>query len=78
MKKKADKRTRAADADTMRPEYDFSGGVRGVTAARYREGSNLVLIDAELLDVFPDAESVNEVLRALATVIRGRLGKESA
>ena len=29
----------AADADTMRPEYDCSNAVRGVTAARYAQGS---------------------------------------
>jgi len=28
----------AADADTMRPEYDFTNAVRGVTAARYAQG----------------------------------------
>ena len=37
----------AADADTMRPEYDFSNAVRGVTAARYAQGTNVVL-QAEL------------------------------
>ena len=34
----------AADADTMRPEYDFSNAVRGVTAARYAQGTNVVTI----------------------------------
>ena len=28
---------RDADADTMRPEYDFSKGVRGATAKQLRE-----------------------------------------
>ena len=58
--------------DTMRAEYDFSGAVRGKTAARYAEGSNVVLIDPDVLDVFPDANAVNEALRALAPVIRRR------
>jgi hypothetical protein len=56
----------------MRPEYDFSKGVRGATAARYAEGTNVVVIDPDVLDVFPDASSVNEALRALAPVIRHR------
>ena len=56
----------------MRPEYDFSKGVRGVTAKRYREGTNVVVIDPDLRDVFPDSESVNEALRALAPVLRQR------
>ena len=58
------------DEDTMRPEYDFSKGVRGVTAARYREGTNIVVLDPSVMDVFPDSESVNEALRALAPVLR--------
>ncbi len=32
----------------MRPEYDFSGAVRGVTAARYAQGANIVVVDPEL------------------------------
>ncbi len=70
--KKAKRRARTADRDTMRPEYDFSGGVRGVTAKRYAEGTNVVIIDPDLLDVFPDSASVNETLRALAPVMRKR------
>ncbi len=33
MKKKASLRHREGDRDTMRPEYDYSAAVRGVTAA---------------------------------------------
>ena len=61
-----------SDRDTMRPEYDFSKGVRGVTAARYREGTNVIVLDPSLMDVFPDSEAVNEALRALAPVLRRR------
>ena len=60
------------DQDTMRPEYDFSGAVRGVTAARYAKGTNVVVVDPEVLDVFPNSGAVNEALRALAPVLRGR------
>lgn len=60
------------DRDTMRPEYDFSGAVRGNTAARYAKGANVVVVDPELLDVFPDGVAVNEALRALAPVLRRR------
>jgi len=58
------------DSDEMRPEYDFSGGVRGKYAARYAEGSNVVVVDPDLSDVFPNSESVNRALRALAEIIR--------
>ena len=58
------------ERDTMRPEYDFSGAVRGVTAARYAKGTNVVVVDPEVLDVFPNSGAVNEALRALAPVLR--------
>ena len=45
----------AEDEDTMRLEYDFSRGKRGVTAQRYAQGANVVVISPEVLDVFPDA-----------------------
>jgi len=54
----------------MRPEYDFSRAVRGLTAARYAQGSNIAVIDPEVLDVFPDGAKVNQALRALAPVLR--------
>ena len=56
----------------MRPEYDFSKGVRGKYAKRYAEGTNLVLLDPTLVDIFPDSDSVNEALRPLAKIIRSR------
>ena len=72
MKKKASRAKRAPDRDTMRPEYDFSSAVRGVTATQYAQGANVVVIDPDVLDVFPDSASVNEALRALAPVLRQR------
>lgn len=63
------------DRDTMRPEYDFSAAVRGVTAKRYATGANIVVIDPEVLDVFPDGVAVNNALRALAPVLRQNHGK---
>jgi len=71
MKRKAS-RYRKDERDTMRPEYDFSAAVRGATAARYAEGANIVVVDPEVLDVFPDGATVNEALRALAPVLRHR------
>jgi len=70
MKKKVSRRAPDSERDTMRPEYDFSKGVRGVTAARYAQGTNIVVIDPQVLDVFPDSDAVNETLRALAPVLR--------
>jgi hypothetical protein len=70
MKKRSNRRKRKNDRDTMRPEYDFSVAVRGVTAARYCEGANVAVIDPTVLDVFPDSARVNQALRALAPVLR--------
>ena len=52
----------------MREEYDFSGGVRGKYAARYARGSNVVVLDRDVARLFPDSDSVNRALRALAAV----------
>lgn len=78
MKKETSRRRRRTKADTTRPEYDFSGGVRGGTAARYCQGGNVVVVDPDLAGLFPDGKSVNEALRALAKVIRRGRGKEIA
>ena len=68
----------SADRDTMRSHYDFSKGVSGVTAARYAEGANVVVVDPEVLDVFPDSISVNDALRALAPVLSKQRKRRSA
>jgi hypothetical protein len=44
----------------MLEEYDFRGGVRGKYAKRYAEGANVVVIDPDVAEHFPDHESVNE------------------
>lgn len=49
--------------DEMRAEYDLRGGVRGKYYERYREGTNIVLLDADIAEVFRDSETVNLTLR---------------
>ena len=49
----------------MRDEYDFKDGERGKFAERYKDGSNLVLLDPEVAKHFPDSKSVNKALMAL-------------
>ena len=68
--KKNSRRSRRDERDTMRPEYNFSEAIRGVTAARYAQGANIAVIDPKVLDVFPDSTTVNQTLRALAPVLR--------
>jgi hypothetical protein len=54
----------ADDSDLeLRPEYDFSKGVRGKYASRYREGSNVVVLDPDVADKFKTSEAVNDALR---------------
>ena len=53
----------------MQDEYDFSTGIRGKYAAKYREGTNLVRLDDDVASMFPDEQSVNEALRALVDII---------
>jgi hypothetical protein len=73
MKKKAStKRPRSRDRDTMRPEYDFSHGVRNKYAARLKPGSQIVVLDPDVAAVFGDAKSVNRALRTLLDVVPAR------
>jgi hypothetical protein len=54
----------------MLDEYDFSQGVRGMYAQRYAEGTNIVLLDPDVADMFPDSSAVNDALRALVRIAR--------
>ena len=54
----------------MRAKYDFSHGVRGKYARGYVQGANVLVLEADVAKVFPNAEAVNDSLRALAGIIR--------
>jgi hypothetical protein len=56
--------------DEMLDEYDFSNGVRGKYAKQYQEGVNIVKLDKDVRDFFPDTKSVNEALRTLIKLMR--------
>ena len=65
--------------DDLAPEYPgglIRAGVRGKYAQRYRDGSNVVVIDPDLSKAFPDARAVIEALRALLA-LRGKAAEES-
>ena len=53
--------------DDLRPEYDFSQmkGVRGKYYDRVIAGTNLVVIQPDVFEVFPSGEAVNAALRTL-------------
>ena len=45
------RKVESEEEDDLRPEYDFStmnGGVRSKYVERYREGTNLVLLDPDV------------------------------
>ncbi len=53
-------------SDDLRPEYDLSkltGGVRGKYYERYKQGTNVVLLEPDIAKVFRDSATVNEALR---------------
>jgi hypothetical protein len=62
-------KSRVAD-DDMRAEYDFTGAVRGKYYERFRQSSNVVLLEPDVAAAFPNSASVNEALRALASSSR--------
>ena len=66
MKKVTDKATETE----MRAEYDFSRGFRGKYARRYAQGTNVVVLEADVAKIFPNAAAVNDSLRALAGIMR--------
>jgi hypothetical protein len=67
--------------DELRPEYDLrqllQGGVRGKYAARYRAGTNLVLLAPDVAKAFAnDAEAINEALRLVIQMSKLPMSKK--
>ena len=62
--------------EDMLPEYDFTGAVRGKYYERYREGTNVILLDPDVAEVFRDATAVNDALRLLVSVARAKVTKQ--
>lgn len=53
----------------MLEEYDFSQGERGKYSKRYDEGTNVVLIDPDVAEFFPDHDAVNDALRSISILL---------
>jgi hypothetical protein len=60
--------------DEMRPEYDFSQGVRGKYFRQYMQGSNVVILESDVAAAFPNAAAVNDALRGLMRVAERSAG----
>ncbi len=56
--------------DTLLPEYDFSNGVKGKYTKKFAKSNNLVLLAPDVVRLFPDSDSVNETLRAVAKIAK--------
>ncbi len=70
MKKRTEKRQ---PTDDLRREYDLPklrGGVRAKYLARYKAGTNLVLLSPDVARYFADEQSVNAALRTLIPVAK--------
>jgi hypothetical protein len=57
----------------MLDEYDFTNGRRGRYAQRYADGTNVVLLDPDVVTEFRDSRQVNDALRELLE-LRKRAG----
>ena len=69
-----------AKIDNMRPEYvreDLGKGIRGKYYRQYLEGTNVVLLDPDVAEVFPTEDSVNRALRSLIDVAQRSAGLTS-
>jgi hypothetical protein len=73
--------SKTTESDELRPEYNFTGGVRGKHHNAYREGTNVVVLEPDIAKVFKNSESVNRALRMLMDIadkeVKGSLTKDA-
>ena len=63
------------DDQGMLDEYDFSKGIRGKYADRYRKGTNVIVIDPDVAEFFSDSKAINDALRSIIPIIKQNLKK---
>ena len=67
--------------DELRPQYtssDFPKLTRGKYVGKLRTSSNVIILDPELADLFPNSEAVNSALRSLSEIaLRARVQPNS-
>jgi hypothetical protein len=74
------RKARRVAADELRSEYkrsDFGALVRGKYVEQLRASSNVVLIDPEVADLFPNAAAVNAALRSQAEIAKRASSRRS-
>jgi hypothetical protein len=65
------KKIKSETTDELRPEYkrsDFGEIVRGKYVNRIKEETNVVLLEPDIAQAFPNDEAVNKALRYLLEV----------
>jgi hypothetical protein len=60
----------------MRAEYDFSNGIRGKYAKRFKEGTNIVVLAPEVAEL--NSKAVNDALMALVQIAKRRPKSKSS
>ena len=71
-------RRRANSEDGLLPEYDSTGAVRGKYYERYRQGTNVVLLERDVAAVFRDSVAVNDALRLLVSLAESKVPRPDA
>ncbi len=61
--------------DDLLPEYDFTGAVRGKYYERYRQGTNVVLLDPDVAVAFGNSAAVNDALRLLVSLAKSKVAR---
>ncbi|MDP3589467.1 MAG: hypothetical protein Q8R54_02900, partial [Methylobacter sp.] len=72
-KGKSMKKVKSEITDELRPEYkrsDFGEFVRGKYANRIKDETNVVLLEPDVAQAFPNDEAVNKALRYLLEVAK--------
>jgi hypothetical protein len=67
------KKAKPSKRDGLRPEYkraDFGKMVRGKYASRIAASTNVVVLEPEVAEAFPNDQAVNEALRSLINLAK--------
>jgi hypothetical protein len=72
------RKTNSADAEPVDREVGISDASRNPFARDYYKSRNLRVLAPDLVEAFPDSETVNEALRMLVRVSRSTPQKVSA
>lgn len=59
----------------MRPEYDFSKGVRGKYVPRMLASATVVVLDSDVAEIYRNSKAVNAALREHAGLTQRARGR---